>query len=74
MARPRRLRVLEAKIMLRDLFLGVEGCINACLTHVLKYGKSPCFSGMRVLRPFSVDGAVLDLLRVHGVGFLECAV
>ncbi len=55
------------------MILEVKSCSKVLLALCWGYGKSPCFSGMRVLRLFSVDEAVSNLHVVVGRVFLECA-
>lgn len=51
-------------------FLDVQACLNAVFRGMLRYGKSPCFSGFAFLKVFGVDWGVLILRGVDGGFFL----
>jgi hypothetical protein len=51
--------------------MAVKTCSKPLLAHSGRYGKSPCFSRLSVLKAVSVDCAVLDFESVNGADLLE---
>jgi len=54
-----------------NVFLAVEGCLNAVFGGMVRYGKSPCFSALGFLTTADVDAGVLIFTVANGVVFHE---
>jgi hypothetical protein len=54
-----------------NVFSEVKGCLKGVFGGVVGYGKSPCFSRLRVLGLFGVDWRVYVLALADGGFFLD---
>ena len=54
-----------------NVFLAVEGCLNAVFGGMVGHGKSPCFSRLSFLTAAGVDAGVLVFTVADGVVFHE---
>ena len=67
------LRTVPENLELIIAIKAVKTCSKAFSAHILRHGKSPCFSRVTFLQLVGPDYPLLILPSVNGQEFLECA-